>query len=387
MGTCKSIKCRNMMYTQQIKHLPCKTIDDIKSIAQALGAEYAFIVHDKDIDSVGNHVEDHIHVMLHFKNSHYIDSVAKSFGDNPQSIEKWDGREENGFAYLIHHTKKSYHKYQYDICEVTANFDYAEYIVQAEAKAVKNSQREKSKYLLDAFKDGQITKDELERTLSGSEYGKLKNQIESIHSFLLRQKADNWRKEAIKKGKTLKVLWCYGDAGTGKTSFAKEHARKYDEEVYISGSSRDLFQTYRGEHIIILDDLRPKSINYQDLLRILDPRSIENRAFLPSRYYDKALACELIIITTPYPPYSFYANSVDDEFGLIDTFEQLYRRITLTIYFDSDYYYPTHYDNLKRKHIKEKSSKKENHYSSDYRLKNSTSNSYDLVLYEDIFCT
>ena len=188
-----------MMYTQQIKHLPCKTIDKIKSIAQALGAEYAYIVHDKDIDIDGKPVEEHVHAMLHFKNAHSVDSVAKSFGDSPQSIEKWDGREENGFAYLIHHTKNSLHKFQYDICEVTANFDYAEYIVQAEAKAAKNSQREKSKHLLDAFKEGHISKDELERTLSGSEYGK------HIKSSLVLRRCWNW-KDKLCQSASKKVL-------------------------------------------------------------------------------------------------------------------------------------------------------------------------------------
>lgn len=375
-----------MMYTQQIKHLPFKKIDDINSIAQALGAEYAYIVHDKDLEN-GKPVEEHVHAMLHFKNAHSVDSVAKSFGDSSQSIEKWDGREENGFAYLIHHTKNSFHKFQYDICEVTANFDYAEYIVQAEAKAAKNSQREKSKHLLDAFKEGHISKDELERILSGSEYGKLKNQIESIHSFLLRQEADDWRKEAIKQGKTLKVLWCYGDAGTGKTSFAKEQAKKYYDDIYISGSSKDLFQSYRGQHVIILDDLRPNSINYQDLLRILDPRSIENSAFLPSRYYDKALACELIIITTPYSPYLFYANSMDEQTMYIDSFDQLYRRITLTIYFDSEHYYSAHYNALQRAFKPDKLRKQKNVYSTEYRETHGSSyNVNDIDLYGDIFC-
>lgn len=53
----------------------------------------------------------------------------------------------------------------------------------------------------------------------------------------------------------------------------------------------------------------------------------------PARYNDKALACDLIIITSPYNPYQFYENSkVDKE----DNFDQLERRIALTVRMDSN---------------------------------------------------
>ena len=112
----------------------------------------------------------------------------------------------------------------------------------------------------------------------------------------------------------------------------------------MSGSSRDPFQLYAGQSCIILDELRPRRIEYDDLLKITDPRSIEHGVMAPARYADKALACDLIIITSPYDPRFFY----EEQFGLrrdingrctdndIDPFEQLHRRITLVIYMTED---------------------------------------------------
>lgn len=77
---------------------------------------------------------------------------------------------------------------------------------------------------------------------------------------------------------------------------------------------------------------------YADLLRILDP--YENNKMLPARYHDKALACDLIIITTPYNPYEFYQEIFGDISSMpvyarrklaTDSFEQLLRRLSLVI--------------------------------------------------------
>lgn len=106
-----------------------------------------------------------------------------------------------------------------------------------------------------------------------------------------------------------------------------------------------MFQNYNSENAIIIDDLRPRAINYEDLLRITDPHSIEYGINAPSRYYDKALACELIIITSPYSPREYYFREIlTAEQRRIDTFEQLNRRITLTLFLDMDYIYISTYN-------------------------------------------
>ena len=85
---------------------------------------------------------------------------------------------------------------------------------------------------------------------------------------------------------------------------------------------------------MILDELRPGVITYADLLRITDPHGIDNQVMAPCRYNDKALACDLIITTTPYMPVEFYnalfpAKMMSPHH--IDSLGQLVRRISVTI--------------------------------------------------------
>ena len=49
----------------------------------------------------------------------------------------------------------------------------------------------------------------------------------------------------------------------------------------------------------------------------------------PSRYSDKALACDLIIITSPYTPKNVYDKIFS--FATVDGFDQLDRQISVTI--------------------------------------------------------
>ena len=85
MSDNNAIRCKNMMYTQQIDHLPpdIKTVKDLADrIESALGPkEYAAILHDQDISEDGTPAEAHLHAMLRFENARYLSAVAKALGD------------------------------------------------------------------------------------------------------------------------------------------------------------------------------------------------------------------------------------------------------------------------------------------------------------------
>ena len=120
------LKCKNMMYVQQLRHLN-GTVEDLAERIKTMKSppsRYALIVHDQDIDKDGNPEEPHVHVMMCFGNARHVTAIAKALGDKPQQIQVWDDRADNGFAYLLHITKGRKNARQYDPKTVIANFDY-----------------------------------------------------------------------------------------------------------------------------------------------------------------------------------------------------------------------------------------------------------------------
>jgi hypothetical protein len=370
MDAKSSLRVKNMMYEQQLAHLPTQTLENLTDLINKTlkPKKYATILHDKDTDEKGQPVEPHVHAMLSFDNARSINSVAKLLGDQPQYIEAWKGDSRNGYAYLIHATDNARTKYQYSADEVKANFDYHAMIqnMTTEIKKINTyGDRAKIQNFLNLLYIGSITKEEVEKQLTGAQYAKARKQIEAVWTKYLENSAAEWRKKMVAAGKFIRVIWIYGKPGTGKTSFAKEYAKKEGngQPFYISGSSNDIFQSYKGEHIIILDELRPQSIPYHDLLRILDPFGIDSQVFAPSRYCDKALAADLIIVTTPFEPFEFYQEIFGNKPNMIDRFEQLERRIALTINVTDTAILAATYDSKKQCYVTDSKSMRPNPYS------------------------
>lgn len=385
----KSIRCKNMMYVQQEKHLPAKIADKDKLVAvienEFRPQRYAIILHNKDINKDGTPEAPGYHVMLCFSNARSISATAKHLGDRPQYITKWNGDANNGFSYLIHRTSdaRKKGKHQYDPSEVTANFDFAGLINQIEDKVTLKQYQAQAgvKFsvdeLLNALYSGIMTKEEAEKHMTGAQYGRYRRQVEEVWAKRLRNLAAEWREEMNEQGKQVTVIWLYGEAGTGKTRLAREIATKRNQPYYISGSSRDVFQAYSGEHTIILDKLRPKVMEYQDILRIMDPFGLTDGVMAPSRYVDKPLAVDLIIITTPYSPWLFYRVLFPEHSGQTDRFDQLERRITATIYMQQSSIDLVSFDAITESYIPDAAVSRPNPYSQQSRP-TSTGNAADV---------
>ena len=340
----------NFMLAQQVKYLkpPYGTLDKLLERLKEIGAErYAGILHDKDSGE-----NPHIHIFMHFPHGREIKSVAKKLNIAPQYIEKWDGGIDNGFAYLVHRTPKANDDYQYAPNEVIANFDYVGWIGEYEAKKqekVKNipyGNNDINNYL-DCLYIGILSREDVEKRLSGSQYAKYHKKIDDVCAKRLQKLSEERTAERKAKGEKVKVVWIYGAAGTGKTRFAKEQAAKQPEGYYITGSSRDPFQRYAGEDVIIYDEARPGDIPFSDLLKLLDPYGEDVAA--PSRYYDKAICAGIFYITSPYSPWEYYKKIMGE--GWIfqpDKYEQLLRRLTLIIKMTEENIQPVQYDMQKQ---------------------------------------
>lgn len=118
-----------------------------------------------------------------------------------------------------------------------------------------------------------------------------------------------------------KVFFLQGMAGEGKTTYAKILGEKYYgiDEVFISeNGSKGMLDSYHGEKVLILDDLRDSDIRYSQLLKLLDNNTSSNAE---ARYHNKNLArCKLIIITSTVSPLDMYKGIEEERY-------QFYRRI------------------------------------------------------------
>lgn len=363
MAPHKTPKSKNMMYTQQLRHMfpsiadPQEKLKKLEEIVRKkLRPErFALTVHSQDVDAQNNPVESHVHLMMSYKNARSLSSVAKQLGDKPQYIEQWSGNANNGYAYLVHRTKSSRNRYQYDPADVIANFDYIGLVEQQIPQEIARARKEKTgtiKDKLDLLYAGGLTKRELESQLSGSELARYNRQIDTVWGKRLQRQAAEWREKMKAEGGQVETIWLYGPAGMGKSRLAKSYAEKRGQPYYVAGSSKDMFQNYEGQHTLILDELRPRTMNYEDLLRLMDPFGLTEEVMAPSRYADKAIACDLVIITTPYSPIEFHAKIFGKSAATTkDTLSQLHRRISLLLRIEQSSIYMVQIDDDKYSNV------------------------------------
>lgn len=360
----KKVKCRNYMYEQQLAYLPNNmTPDEIYAHIEQniMPKRIAYIVHDKDVKVDGKSpAEDHIQIMMQFDNERSLKQLAKDIGDNPQQLTIWDDRVENGFSYLIHATDNARHKHQYSCDEVKANFDYPAMIARVTKKVNKISTVSNSKKIngiLDLVAIGEMSLAEAKNQLSGSDYAKAGDKLKKAHELYLERSADALHKQMIENNEMVSVHWFYGESETGKSYLAEQLAKETGLSYYKTTTSTDPFQFYQAEQIIILDELRPEMIPYSELLALLNPFS-RGKVAVSSRYFNKALSCKTIFITTPYCPALFYRGY---KLNRSDTGEQLFRRLSSVLEFDMDWINKMEYQHQYGRYVVV--DKKENHYS------------------------
>lgn len=273
--------------------------------------EFAYVIHDKDIytaDDEQKHADHkagslkpaHIHLLLRFNSNQPQNTayISKWFKIPENFISKINGKWEDALLYLTHANASD--KYQYEPDAVTSNFDYK--------SVTENYQNgKKSNPLMDAINgilDGSIR--EYNKTLEIDNLILVKYSKQINEAFKVRQS----HLEATALDRHMEVIFITGKSGAGKTTLAKKIATEKGLAYYISSGSNDVMDGYAQQPVLILDDLRPSCLGLSDLLKILDNH---NASSVKSRYKNKYLNCEMLIITTVLSIDSFYEHVFSEE--------------------------------------------------------------------------
>lgn len=273
--------------------------------------EFAYVIHDKDIytaDDEQKHADHkagslkpaHIHLLLRFNNNQPQNTayISKWFKIPENFISKINGKWEDALLYLTHANASD--KYQYEPDAVTSNFDYK--------SVTENYQNgKKNNPLMDAINgilDGSIR--EYNKTLEIDNLILVKYSKQINEAFKVRQA----HLEATALDRHMEVIFITGKSGAGKTTLAKKIATEKGLAYYISSGSNDVMDGYAQQPVLILDDLGPSCLGLSDLLKILDNH---NASSVKSRYKNKYLNCEMLIITTVLSIDSFYEHVFSEE--------------------------------------------------------------------------
>ncbi|EHT2878594.1 plasmid replication protein [Enterococcus faecalis] len=361
----EQIKSRTIMYTNQVDRLESlglpTTCDELLVYFQTLFTpveSIAIILHDKDISPDGSTAEPHFHIAMKFENPRSLMALSNKLSDRPQNFTVFNKKGRNNYnnmmSYLTHRTTESQAKYQYSPHDVKANFNYPEWL-ELIGGSITIARKVEINTLLEEFGHEKISLKQLRALLTPLEYAKNSSIIKHIQALIAENRYEQFKEEMIQQHKQIETFYLYGTTGTGKTRFAKE---KFSSDCFITGSNRDMFANYDGEKTVILDEIRPDTITYNELLKLLDPFNFNN--VVGSRYYDKKLVAERLIITTPYPPHLFYQKIkhpegvmeierdgpnrvLDATFNDPDKAEQLFRRINV-LEFEKEYITPMYFN-------------------------------------------
>ena len=143
-------------------------------------------------------------------------------------------------------------------------------------------------------------------------------------------------------------IYICGQAGAGKTTLAKKIADTHNMDYFVSSGSNDVLDGYCQQPCIILDDIRPSALGLSDLLKLTDPHT---PCSVKSRYKNKYVNCELIILTSVLKIDEFYHNVFEHENEPIN---QLKRRCKFYIRMDSDFIRIRQWDNIAMRYGNEK---------------------------------
>lgn len=290
--------------------------DDIHNLldewTKTLEFNYWFVEHNAD-DVNDN---KHYHIVLKF-NVKKDQAIPFKTLKNKFPYGKIESAKniKNCIQYLIHYNDLS--KKQYSWEDIYTNVDEVE---MAKYKVKTSSVVEQEvEYYIDLIDKGIIRE--------YNQYVEIPNNIWARNKTVIKNSLEHYiGRIAMEKNRSIRVVFMSGGTGTGKTTFAKKYCEVSNKSYCLSSSSNDPMQDYKGEDVLIFDDLRDTEFTFTDLLKILDNHT---NSTVKSRYRNKVFIGDTIIITSYKPLCDWYFN-VD-----VEAKKQLYRRIKEQFQFET----------------------------------------------------
>lgn len=244
----------------------------------------------------------HTHVFIAFHNTVRFSTIKNKF---PQAhIERCYGTAQENRDYILKQGKWK----DTDKEETRVEGTFEEY---GECPVDRKGQRTDIIDQYQMIKDGYSNYDILE------EYdGNV--QLERLY----RMRAEYLNEKYKRKIREVKVIYCYGKTGTGKTYTAFKETLENNETLYKIDDYKNPFDMYDGEKIVLFDDWRDREVSVTKMLRLLDIYPLK----LECRYSPKIAQYEKVYITSNQPLESVYNNKyfdIDNE-----TINAFRRRIT-----------------------------------------------------------
>lgn len=271
------------------------------------GITYWFIEHAAD-EEVS---KTHYHIVIKFKSPMPFENVKARF---PFGDIQTARNLKASIQYLVHLNDSS--KQQYPWSDIHTNCkDMTPYMIKSDS----NQEVALANVIM------QIDRGEIREY---NQFERIPIELWAKHRSRIENSLTYYREKVyMDKDRLIEVWFFSGATGTGKTTFAKYVCKERKLSYCISSSSNDPLQDYKGEDVLILDDLRDDSFKFVDLLKILDNHT---RSTSRSRYHNKAFIGELIIITSAKPLSDWYFEIPKNEK------RQLYRRIPLQYKFEKE---------------------------------------------------
>lgn len=336
-----------------------KFVSDLVRLKDDKAVVYG-IVHDSDVsrDDDGGLVYDngskqfsvadkHMHLLIKFSKPFRVSAVQACTGITEHMIERGKVKGKYAFssamAYLVHAFDPDKHQYEPEEVidgaynKLVPNGKYVNYYKSHStdwANRLAKNESGKRKIDVDAVVKavayGKYTIDDLIRSKDDNLYmtyvDNSKRIKEARNAYLQRAFAEYTEK--VNNGEIkLETLFISGPSGMGKSELAKRVATKFSKlsglRVNTGTSSEHVLESYDGEGIIILDDLRANSMSPTEWLHLLDP---SNASELSARYRNTKPMGWLIIITSVKPPHEYFSEmrTVGNE-----PLDQFLRRVSL----------------------------------------------------------